>query len=174
LSRASADTVMACDKDPLAREAFTEPAYNFRMSDLQAAVGRPQLRRLGASIAERRRLAAVYHDALAGHAVLAPPVERADARCNWQSYPTRLRPGAALDQEAVVRRLFACGIASRRGVTNAHQEPAYADRGNWAGGPLPVSEQVRDSTVLLPLFHGMTDAEQVAVLEALASLAAGG
>jgi len=65
------------------------------MTDLQAAVGRPQLARLPAIIAERRALAARYTEALADHPLLAPPTEPAWLRSNWQSYPTTLRTSGA-------------------------------------------------------------------------------
>lgn len=161
----------ARDRDPLAREAFLEPAYNARMTDLSAAVGRPQLARLSASIAERRRLAQLFIEALADHPVLAPPSVRPGARPNWQSFPTFLRPHPRWNQETVLRWFFDRGIACRRGVANAHEEPAYAGRGNWSGGALPASEYLRTHTLLLPLFHGMTTDEEALVLESLQALA---
>jgi perosamine synthetase len=157
------------DRDPTARESFVEPAYNARMTDLAAAVGRPQLARLDRTVVERRRLAGVFSAALADHPVLAAPVPRAQARPNWQSYPAFVRPTSPLDAETILRQLTDRGIACRRGVTNAHQEPAY-QRGNWTGGPLPVSERLRETTILLPLFHGMTADEEALVLDALAGL----
>ncbi len=164
---AATSTAEARDRNPLASEAYLEPAYNFRLTDLAAAVGRPQLARLDQAISERRRLAAVYAEALAGHPALVAPTERPDARCNWQSYPVTVRPAGAWNQDRVLRHLHDRGIASRRGLTNAHQEPAYAARGSWGGGPLPVSESLRDNTVMLPLFHGMTAPETDEVLSAL-------
>jgi dTDP-4-amino-4,6-dideoxygalactose transaminase len=157
------------DRDPTARESFIEPAYNARMTDLAAAVGRPQLARLDRTVVERRRLAATFSAALADHPVLAPPMPRTQARPNWQSYPAFVKPTSPLDAEAIMRQLTERGIACRGGVTNAHQEPAY-DRGNWTGGPLPVSERLRETTILLPLFHGMTAEEETLVLDALAAL----
>jgi perosamine synthetase len=160
----------ARDRDPAAREAFLEPAYNARMTDLAAAIGRPQLARLDAALVERRRLAAAFIAALADHPVLAPPAPRPGVRPNWQSFPAFLRPRSPLTAPEVLRRLTDAGLACRPGLTNAHQEPAYAGRGTWSGGPLPVSERLRDSTVLLPLFHGMTAQEETMVLAALAAL----
>jgi perosamine synthetase len=160
------------DRDPLAREQYVEPAYNCRMTDLEAAIGRPQLAKLDAFMAERRRLAAGYAAALVNHPVLAAPLERPDSRANWQSYPAQLRPESQLDQDQVLRFFFERGIACRRGVSNAHEEPAYAGRDNWrAAGPLPVSESLRRSTVMLPLFHGMTREEERIVKGALGELA---
>jgi perosamine synthetase len=148
------------DKNPLARESYLEPAYNVRMTDLQAAIGRPQLARLDAFMAERRRLAASFGAALADHPVLTPVLERSDGRANWQSYPTLLRRDGEMTQDQVIRFLFDRGVSSRRGLTNAHQEPAYANRDSWRAGPLPVSEYLRDNTVMLPLFQGMTKEEE--------------
>jgi len=170
--------------DRVVFEEYLEPAFNYRLTDLQAAVGRPQIARLDAIVAERRRLAATYHDALARNAVLAPPQERPAARSNWQSYPAFLRPGSGLGQLEVLQFLLDRGIAGKRGVHNAHQEPAYRSRSGWSCGPggcphdcasgtcrrLAVSERLRDETVLLPLYHGMTAAEQEQVLQALDEL----
>jgi perosamine synthetase len=165
-------TPEARDRDPLTREQYTEPAHNMRLTDIAAAVGRPQLARLDAFMVERRRLAAAYAVALADHPVLAAPIERPSTRGNWQSYPTRLRPESGVTQDQVLRFFLARGIATRRGLTNAHQEPAYAGRDNWrAGSTLTVSEGLRESTVMLPLFHGMTKPEERLVEAAIAALA---
>ena len=116
--------------------------------------------------------------------MLAPTRERANARSNWQSYPTYLRKGAGFGQVEAMQFLLDRGIACKRGVGNAHQEPAYRDASPWACGPdacphacargtcrrLATSERLRDSMVLLPLYHGMTVREQEQVLEALAAL----
>src|SRR5262249_40047811 len=154
--------------------SFVEPAFNHRMTDLQAAVGRPQLARLGATIAARRAIADEYAAALADHPLLAPPTEREGARANWQSYPVTLRPGARVTQVELLQRLMDRGLAVQRGVANAHQEPAYADRTRWQAGAggLAVSERMRDSTILIPLFHSMRDEERRAVLDGLAAVAA--
>ena len=81
------------EKDPLARESFVEPAYNYRMTDLEAAIGRPQLARLDAFLADRRRLAAVFAAALEDHPVLEAPVERASARVELAELPHDRAPG---------------------------------------------------------------------------------
>jgi dTDP-4-amino-4,6-dideoxygalactose transaminase len=168
------DTIRSRSED-LVFEQYLEPARNFRLTDLQAAVGRPQLARLAEIVTERRRLAEIYRERLAGSRVFAPVVEPRFARCNWQSFPLVLRD-AAPDQGAVLRTLLGRGVAAKRGVHNAHQEPAYADRRRWTCGHrgcagacphLPHSEWARDRIILIPLFHGMTLEEQEQVLAAL-------
>ncbi len=154
-------------------EEYLEPAFNFRMTDLQAAIGRVQLARLDAVVAERRRLAAVYHDAFRDHPAWETYTEQPAARSNWQSYPVFLRDGAGVGQIAAMQHLLDRGIACKRGIGNAHQEPAYAGRSNWTkatGETLAVSERLRDRTILLPLFHGMTRQEQDRVIEAARNL----
>jgi dTDP-4-amino-4,6-dideoxygalactose transaminase len=162
-------------------EDYVEPAFNFRMTDLQAAIGRPQLARMGAIVAERRQLAERYRKAFDDHPLFMPPVEEPWARSNWQSYPVFLREGSGVSQIEAMQHLLDNGIACKRGISNAHQELAYADRTRWACGPEPCPEQscrclaesewLRDHTILLPLFHGMTDNEQQRVIEACIDLA---
>jgi perosamine synthetase len=165
-------------------EDYLEPAFNFRLTDLQAAVGRPQLARLDAIVAERRALAERYRHALCGNPVLLPPGEEPWWRSNWQSYPVSLREGCGRGQVDVMQFLMQHGVACKRGVSNAHQERAYADRSRWACAAqgcgwacgrrtcrrLPHSEWLRDNTILLPLFHGMTGDEQDYVIKACRGL----
>jgi dTDP-4-amino-4,6-dideoxygalactose transaminase len=159
----------------IAFESFAEPAFNARLTDLQAAVGRPQLARLDAIVAERRRLAARFGAALEDHPLLRPVPAPEGTRLNWQSFPVRFDP-AVVTQEALLSWFLRAGLSCRRGIANAHQEPAYAgsSRAVLAAGQsaLPVSERLRDTTLLLPLFHGMTDEEEGRVVGALEELRA--
>ncbi len=140
---------------------------NARMTDIQAAVGRVQLRRLEAMLAERRRLAARYAERLSVIPGLGLPAEPDWLHWNVQSYTVRLP--AAADQQRVMTHLAARGIATRPGIGNAHREPVYA-AGGWrcAAGGLPVSEDLQDRSVILPLYHGLSDRDQDRVVEALA------
>ncbi|KMO29356.1 aminotransferase DegT [Methylobacterium variabile] len=149
-------------------EDYPTTGYNYRLTDLQAAIGRVQLGRLDAIVAERRRLAEVYAQALAGLGVEVP-TEPDWARSNWQSYCVRLPRGA--DQVAVMQGLLDRGIASRRGVMCIHLEPAYA--GLPLRAPLPHSEAARDRCILLPLYAGMGEETVHDVAAALADTLAG-
>jgi dTDP-4-amino-4,6-dideoxygalactose transaminase len=139
-------------------ESYTEFGYNYRMTDMQAAVGREQLKRLPDLVAERRALASRYRELLTG-----TPVEPAWARSNWQSYCVRLPAGC--DQRQVMQSLLEAGIDTRRGVMCAHREPVYQQ-----GQSLPVSEQATDHTIILPLFPRMSATEQNRVVAALRQL----
>jgi dTDP-4-amino-4,6-dideoxygalactose transaminase len=139
--------------------------FNYRLTDIQAAVGREQLARLPEIVERRRALAARYHDALAGVRRVIVPCEPAWARTNWQTYAVRLE-GA--DQRTVMQRMLDDGVSTRRGVMNAHREAAYPD-GTWrAAGSLARSERAQATAVMLPLFHQMSSDEQDRVVASLA------
>lgn len=160
--------------DKVIFEEYVEPAFNYRMTDLQAAVGRPQLRRLAETVAERRRLADRYVAALADNPMFATPTERDGIKSNWQSYALRMKPGAHRSQVEILQALMDRGIAAKRGIMNAHQTAAYANPKSYrcVEGGLPVSERIRDESIVIPLFHGMTREEQDYVIESLVAVAA--
>jgi len=148
-------------------EEYAVLGYNYRMTDIQAAIGREQLKRLPAMIARRRELAARYHDLLRP---LAPdvtiPTESPWARTNWQSYAVRL--DARLDSRVVMQFMLDAGVATRRGVMNAHCERAYPE-GTWSvSGTLAHSEDAQRSALVIPLFHQLTEREQDQVVQVLA------
>ena len=145
-------------------EEYPIVGFNYRMTDIQAAIGREQLQRLPEIVERRRALAARYDAALAGHPRVIVPREPEWARSNWQTYAVRLR-GA--DQRAVMQRMLDDGVATRRGVMNAHLEAAYPP-GTWrAAGSLGRGEEAQATAVVLPLFHQMTDEEQSRVVSSL-------
>jgi dTDP-4-amino-4,6-dideoxygalactose transaminase len=148
-------------------ESYTTLGFNYRLTDIQAAIGREQLKRLPAMVARRRELADDYEQHLSGLAAVTTPREPAWARTNWQSYAVRLRPD--LDRDQVMQRMLDEGIATRRGVMNAHREPSYpVDTWRAAPGGLAHSELASATTVVLPLYHQMTAEEQGRVIESLA------
>jgi dTDP-4-amino-4,6-dideoxygalactose transaminase len=146
-------------------EEYAVAGFNYRMTDVQAAIGRVQLSRLPAIVARRREFAARYDTRLRGLTGVMPAVEPEWARSNWQSYTVRLEP--PLDQRRVMQRMLDDGIATRRGVMNAHRERAYPP-GSWrAAGPLARGEQAQDTVIVLPLYHHMTEDDQDRVITSL-------
>jgi perosamine synthetase len=158
-------------------EVYPVLGYNYRLTDIQAAVGREQLRRLPEAVARRRELAERYRALLCDVPGAVPPEEPSWARSNWQSYCVRLPP--TCKQHTVMQRMLDAGVASRRGVMCAHREPAYGGEpwscGRGPGGcgcaartcaRLRHSEAAQDRTVILPLHHELTEAEQRRVVAA--------
>ena len=156
-------------------ESYPALGYNYRLTDIQAAVGREQLARLDDVVRHRRELAARYQRELARIEGVLLPEQPAWARTNWQSYCVRLAQN--LDQRTVMQRMLDRGVSTRRGVMCAHREAAYPP-GTWRCGAgcdgrhcthLRVSESIQDTGLILPLYQQMTSDEQDRVIEALAA-----
>ena len=144
-------------------ESYPMLGYNYRMTDIQAAVGREQLKRLPEMIERRRFLAGRYRDLLANVPGLRLPEEPSWACSNWQSYCVRLSDRC--DQRQVMQFMLDQGVATRRGIMCAHREGAYADAPHPR--PLLESETAQDHSIILPLYHQMTETEQDQVAMAL-------
>jgi perosamine synthetase len=144
-------------------ESYPIVGYNYRMTDIQAAVGRVQLRRLPDVVAKRRALAEAYRGLLANVQGLDLPVEPAFARSNWQSFCVRLPD--RFDQVAVMQAMLEQGVSTRRGIMCSHREPAYKD--NPLRSPLPQSEAAQERCIILPLYPQMTAADQERVAASL-------
>ena len=149
-------------------EAYREVGYNYRMTDLQAAVGLVQLGRLPEFIARRQEQGARYDRAFAKHPALAIPDVAPDVGFNYQTYLLRLLPGARVSRDALMQRLLEQGIATRRGVMAAHREPAY--KKTRLRVPLPATNEANRTAIVLPLYHAMTAADQDRVIEAVLSV----
>jgi dTDP-4-amino-4,6-dideoxygalactose transaminase len=148
-------------------ESYETLGYNYRLTDLQAAVGRVQLQRLPDLIRERRGCAARYRTLLSAVPGILPPAEPEWARSNWQSFAVRL-PGGC-DQRTVMQSMLDRGVATRRGVMCAHRQRPYADPDTAATScsSLGRSEAAEDGVILLPLFPGITEGDQARVVEAM-------
>ena len=150
------------------QEEYPVLGYNYRMTDIQAAIGREQLTRLSGIVSRRRALAERYRERLANVAGVSLPTEPEWARTNWQSYAVRVDAG---HRRQIMQRMLDAGISTRRGAMNAHREAAYP-AGTWrAAGSLQESEAAQDAAVVLPLFHQLTEADQDRVADELARAA---
>jgi dTDP-4-amino-4,6-dideoxygalactose transaminase len=148
-------------------ERYPTLGYNYRLTDIQAAVGREQLKRLPAMIAHRRELAARYHELLHDVPGVVGPSAPSFARSNWQSYCVTLADG--LEQQRVMQKMLDGGVATRRGVMCAHLESSYPADTWRAGSSLETSERNQRQGLMLPLFHELTADQQrdvVALLRA--------
>ena len=146
-------------------ESYPERGWNYRMTDMQAALGLCQMEVLDEILAERRRLAERYTAALERIPFVEPPYEPDYAERTWQSYAVTLAADAPLDRTELMRALLLDGVPTRRGVMAIHQEGAYAD----VDVELPNTEAASASSLMLPLFAGLTDEQQDHVIACLAA-----
>lgn len=164
--------------DQVLFESYPIVGYNYRLTDIQAAIGQEQLKKLPQIIKRRRSLATEYRRLLSDFPQIGLPEEPPWAKSNWQSFCVRLPDGC--DQRSVMQSLLDAGISTRRGIMCAHREPAYKAE-DWSCGVtrdncdcpsrtcarLGQSEQAQDRTIILPLFHQMTHDNQRKVISAL-------
>jgi len=151
-------------------EEYRGIGLNARMSDLQAAVGVVQMRRIAELLERRRSLAARYDEFLARDVGwLRPTACPPDRTHSYVSYVARLAPHAPVSRDGLMRSLLARGIATRPGIMCAHLQPVYRDRFRHVA--LPHSEAATRETVILPLYPQMTDEEVDMVSSALVAAA---
>ena len=146
-------------------ECYDEVGYNYRMTDMQGALGLVQLQRLNDMLARRRHLAARYSERLSQVEWLVPPAVPTDCRHNFQSYMVRLENTAPIGRDDLMQELLDRGIATRRGIMAIHREAPYRDA-RW-DNQLPQTEYVTDNTIILPLFYNMTEEEQDYVIDCI-------
>ncbi len=147
-------------------ENYVLVGYNYRMTDMQAAVGRKQLLKLPDIVARRRAVASHYAELLGNIEGLRLPFEPDWARSNWQSYCVRLPD--RVDQRDVMQKLLDQGIATRRGIMCSHREKPYADEKRLHD--LRQSELAQDHAILLPIYAQMTEESVVRVADSLRAI----
>ena len=145
-------------------ERYLEVGFNYRMTDVQAAIGLVQLGKLADMVARRRTLAARYQCLLAGLPGLLTAGDPEYGATNYQSFWVLLPEDFPVGRDELLRRLSDSGVSARRGIMAAHLQPAYAGSNNLS---LPVTERLTRNSLILPLFHTMTEAEQDLVVSVI-------
>lgn len=141
---------------------FDEAGYNYRLSDVAAAIMNVQLDRLPELLAARRKVAASYAELFGGLDRLRLPTELPDRRTTWQSYVLTLDP--AVDRGRIVSRLRAAGIQCNFGTYASHRQPVYGSTARC-----PVSANLADHQLAIPMHANLTEAEVARVADTLIS-----
>ncbi len=147
------------------RESYIEVGFNYRMSDLAAAVGIAQMIRLDELIAARRELGVAYDRTFLDHLYLTAATTPADTNPNRQSYAICVRDDSPVDRNTLVAGLRSRGIAAKHGLACIHHEPCY--RNEYAAVSAPHSHRLSERMLLLPLHPLMTHNDRNAVIEAV-------
>ena len=145
-------------------ERYLETGFNFRMTDVQAAIGLVQLGRLPAMVDRRRELARRYSEAFGDLPGVITATDPSHGTSNFQSYWLLLPPDAPIGRQQLLEALSREGISARRGIMAAHREPAFAGHPH---APLPVTERLTSDSVILPLFHTLSLEDQDRVIDAV-------
>jgi perosamine synthetase len=150
--------------------------FNYRLTEVQAAIGIGQLERADELLAERARVAGLYREALTGRgaapageeddsALVLPCADRGSERRSWFVYVVQLPEES--DREAVIADLAERGIASKAYLPCIHLMPYYRERFGFSGGEFPVAERVASRSLALPFFPAMDEGQVGRVAEAL-------
>lgn len=153
------------DAKGLLVQEYHDAGYNYRMTDMQAAIGLVQLGRLDEMLVKRAEQAAYYTTELAATAEFEPPHVPEDVVPCWSSYCVRVRPGGGRTRDEIVEFMAAENISTRRGIPPLYKEPYFRARDE--GLSFPVSEEVERNTMFLPIFPGMTTVQQERVVTTL-------
>ena len=139
--------------------------YNYRMTDMQAALGRSQMERLPQFL-ERRRYLAKRYDELLKNLPLTLPYQMESTNSSWHLYVVRLHQTVKISKVEIFKRMAERGITLNLHYIPVHLHPYYKELG-FSAGDFPMSEQYYDEVFTLPLYYGLTDAQQDMVVYAL-------
>jgi perosamine synthetase len=151
-------------------EEYAEVGFNYRMTDVQAAIGLVQLGKLDAMVARRRELAARYQTALSKIDGLRCVQDPDYGTTNYQSFWVLLPDSYPGSRNGVLAALAERGISARRGIMSSHLEPAYRGHPHV---PLPASEKLTGRSLILPVYHQLSEDDQDTVADALTDVLLG-
>ena len=149
-------------------EDHLELGYNYRMTDIQGAIGIKQLEKLDWIVNERRKIARFYDQAFKGLPFLKLPMEQIGDYSNYQSYSIYIEKSSPVNRNELMQALLDAGISTRRGVMTTHRETAYLADGLEVS--LPISEDMHDHSIILPLYVPMTEEDVNYVAETFAAM----
>jgi perosamine synthetase len=144
-------------------EEYPEVGYNYRMTDIQAAIGIKQLEKLDWIVKERRTIAKRYYESLQSCKHVVLPTEQDNQFSNYQSYCIRLTESSPISRDDLMQKMHVAGIATRRSVMMIHKEKAYYTE----NVTLPNTSLLSMQSLIIPLYVGMTIEEQNTVITAI-------
>lgn len=145
-------------------ESYEVIGYNYRMTDIQAAIGISQIKLLEGIIDKRVQIAKKFNDAFNSESGLLPVTPPSYvSRWNYQSYHLRLEKLGLEQRNKMMQYLEQKGVSTRRGIPPIHKEPVYAS----GGYKLPVTERVSESSFFIPIFPQLTDIEVEYIIESV-------
>lgn len=176
LDRARPISLHGMSKDALTRYAkggswkyeILEPGFKYNMTDIQAAIGLCQLRKLDQFDCRRRDIASTYSAAFAGEDALEVPVERADVRHAWHLYTLRLHPEVlTIDRDRFVEELAERNIGTSVHFIPIHMHGYYRNRYGYENGDYPVAHSNFERVLSLPLNPRLSAHDVEDVIEAV-------
>lgn len=146
-------------------EDYLELGYNYRLTDIQAAIGIKQLEKLNWLISERRKIAQKYVHELGDLSCIELPFENSDCFANFQSFPILLKDNCRVTRDNLMKNLLKSGISTRPGIMMAHKTAAYKNL--YKKINLPVTEKLSNHSLILPLYVPMSKHDFIKIIKEL-------
>ncbi|MBS0614231.1 MAG: DegT/DnrJ/EryC1/StrS family aminotransferase [Proteobacteria bacterium] len=146
------------------------PGYKYNLTDIAAAIGIEQLKKLPRFLARRQALADTYLRELRDLPLKLPYKPESSDTHAWHLFVIRLQPGIRLSRDQTIEELAALGIGTSVHYIPLHRHPYWRDRYSLVPERFPAAEQAYQSIISLPLYTAMTDADQQYVIESLRNL----
>jgi len=147
-------------------ESYNEVGYNYRMTDMQAATGIEQLKKMNFIMSKRRTIAQKYNNAFTQLDWISLQEEPSNCISNYQSYSLYFKSNAPLNREAFMEHLYKKGISTRRGIMTAHTEQAYSSLYKQ----LPITEDLSENSVLIPIYPELSENQTTLIIDAILEL----
>lgn len=144
---------------------YVEAGFNYRMSEIQAALGLSQFSQIKTIIKNRRRVAAAYTKAFAHHPLITPPIEQKGRLHTYQSYVVRLHPD--IPRDTVIKKMRSRGVEMTLGTYSLHMQPFFRKKYGYQPGALPNSRAAFEHAMTLPLHARMTQTQLATVIKTL-------
>ena len=139
--------------------------FKYNLTDIAAAIGIEQLRKIDRFLARREQLAARYDNALSCLPFILPPRPPSGSNHAWHLYVVRLTEKANLGRDEMIGRLSERGIGTSVHFIPLHRQPYWRDRYALRNEQFPAAEQAYQSMLSLPLYTRMTESDQERVIE---------
>ena len=146
------DTIRHNSKN-LIIEEYPVLGYNYRMTDIQGAIGTEQLNKLPKILTERRNIYNLYKKQLENINWIKIPDSSKNIKSNWQSFPITILDNSPLDRNQLIQHLLDNNISSKPGIMNSHSEAPHKSKSH----ELPISEYCRENVILIPFFNGLKE-----------------
>ena len=149
------------------KDGYQIVGFNYRLTDLQAAIGLGQIKKLPQFLSHRQQQAARYNQAFSSHQLLSTPKEFPNMLSNFQSYQLRLLPNDNITRDDLLKGLIEARISAQPGIQPIHKQPVYQEFNQLS---LIETEKAAQQVIILPLYYSLSEDEQDYIIETFFSL----
>jgi len=159
-------------RDAFGPSEIVEMGFNYRLSEVHAAIGLAQIKHIHDFITQRNKLAKIYNQGLTGIKWLKPQHIKNGNLCSYYAYIVKLTDGAPVSRDTLMRKLDDKGIETSVLYHPVHLQPFYVKVFGHRKGELPIAEEMGEKNLALPLYNGMKAEDVMRVVDAIKEMSA--